>query len=42
MNEIPRIENICDYNSIMGLETLHPLVSVIDMSQVKKDVTYAS
>ena len=36
MNEIPRVENICDYNSIMGLETLHPLVSVIDMSKSKR------
>lgn len=36
MNEIPRIDNICDYNSIMGLETLHPLVSVVDLSKSKR------
>lgn len=32
MEEILRIESICRYNEIMGVETLHPLVSVIDLS----------
>lgn len=36
MNEILKIENICDYNAILGQETLHPLVSVIDMSKSNK------
>lgn len=33
MNEIVRVDNICDYNAFLGQETLHPLVSVIDMSK---------
>ncbi len=32
--QILHIENVCDYNELFGIETLHPLVSVIDMSQV--------
>lgn len=32
--KILNIETISEYNQMMGIETLHPLVSVIDMSQV--------
>ena len=27
------IDTIDDYNKLMGLETLHPLVAVVDVSQ---------
>lgn len=33
MEEITKIETIHQYNEYMGVETLHPLVSVVDMSQ---------
>ena len=41
MDNLMRFETISDYNTIFGIETLHPLVSVIDMSKVepKHDVT---
>ncbi len=32
-NRIVNIESVSEYNDILGIETLHPLVSVIDMSQ---------
>ena len=32
MDKIIHIENIFQYNERVGVETLHPLVSVIDMS----------
>ncbi len=35
MDEILRIENVSQYNAMMGQETLHPLVSVVDFSKVK-------
>ena len=36
MNEkIIRLDTVADYNNIFGLETLHPLVSVVDLSQAK-------
>lgn len=35
MGEILRIENVSQYNAILGQETLHPLVSVVDFSKVK-------
>ena len=28
------IENVFEYNDLLGVETLHPLVSVIDLSLV--------
>ncbi len=34
-NELLNIETITEYNDMLGVETLHPLVSVIDLSQVK-------
>lgn len=33
MNNIVRFENVASYNEFMGVETLHPLVSVIDFSK---------
>lgn len=33
MEEITKIETIHQYNEYMGVETLHPLVSVVDMSK---------
>lgn len=33
MNEIVKIENVSQYNSMFGLETFHPLVSIIDFSK---------
>ena len=35
MDEILRLENISHYNTLVGQETLHPLVSVIDFSKMK-------
>ena len=35
MDEILKLENISQYNSMRGAETYHPLVSVIDMSKAK-------
>lgn len=34
MNDIARIDHVFDYNDALGCETLHPLVSVIDFSEV--------
>ena len=33
--EIQNIKTIFEYNDILGIETLHPLVSVIDLSKAK-------
>lgn len=33
MNDITKIETIHQYNEYMGVKTLHPLVSVVDMSK---------
>jgi len=35
MNEISRINTITEYNNFIGQETLHPLVSIIDFSQIE-------
>jgi AraC-like DNA-binding protein len=35
MDEILKLENISQYNSMRGVETYHPLVCVIDMSKAK-------
>jgi AraC family transcriptional regulator, transcriptional activator of pobA len=35
MDEILKLENISQYNSMRGIETYNPLVSVIDMSKAK-------
>ena len=36
MDEIIRIETIDQYDQLFGLETLHPLVNVIDFSKATK------
>ena len=40
MDEINRIETIDQYDQLFGLETLHPLVNVIDFSKATKTVEY--
>lgn len=35
MDKIVMLENVSQYNALMGQETLHPLVSVIDFSKVQ-------
>ncbi|MTK53904.1 helix-turn-helix domain-containing protein [Paludibacter sp.] len=36
MDELTRIEDISKYNAMLGLETFHPLVAVIDFSKSKQ------
>lgn len=33
MEELIRLDNVEDYNRLFGLKTLHPLVSVVDLSE---------
>lgn len=33
MEELIRLDNVEQYNRLYGLETLHPMVSVIDLSR---------
>lgn len=41
MKDILRLDAVTDYNNIVGVETLHPLVSVIDLSKTEVyDQTY--
>jgi AraC-like DNA-binding protein len=35
MNEIIKINTIAEYNKLIGVETLHPLVSVVDFEKVE-------
>jgi AraC-like DNA-binding protein len=35
MDEILKLENISEYNTMRGMETLHPLVSVYELSKMK-------
>lgn len=35
MDEIMKLENISQYNLLRGIETLHPLVSVFELSEMK-------
>lgn len=35
MNEILKLDTITQYNALRGVETLHPLVTVVDMSKAK-------
>lgn len=35
MNDITNINSVTEYNNMLGQETLHPLVSVIDFSKLK-------
>lgn len=36
MEEILKMDHVCQYNELMGQETLHPLVSVIDFSKANQ------
>lgn len=40
MDEITKLETIDQYDQLFGLETLHPLVNVIDFSKATKTVEY--
>lgn len=33
MEEVIKLDSVDKYNKLFGLETLHPLVSVVDLSQ---------
>jgi AraC family transcriptional activator of pobA len=35
IEEIIKIESVTQYNAIRGVETLHPLISVVDFSKTK-------
>lgn len=35
-NKLLNVETVAQYNEMLGVETLHPLVSVIDMSKAKR------
>lgn len=35
MNEISKINTVTEYNNLVGIETLHPLVSIIDFTKVE-------
>lgn len=35
MHEIIKLESVQEYNKLLGTETLHPLVSVVDFSELK-------
>ena len=35
MNDIVKIKSVTEYNKLVGQETLHPLVSMIDFSKTK-------
>lgn len=40
MDEIVKIESISQFNEMMGLETLHPLVSVVDLEKMNPSKPY--
>ena len=40
MESIIKLENVDQYNSLYGLETLHPLISVIDLTKATKIVNH--
>lgn len=40
MNQIINLENVDQYNSLYGIETLHPLVSVVDLTKATKVVNH--
>ena len=35
MEEIVKLESIAQYNNMRGVETLHPLITVLDLSKAK-------
>lgn len=40
MNQIVKLNNVDQYNSLYGLETLHPLVSVVDLTKATQKVNH--
>ncbi|WP_294476436.1 AraC family transcriptional regulator [uncultured Bacteroides sp.] len=40
MDKIIKLENVDQYNSLYGLETLHPLVSIVDLTKATKTVNH--
>lgn len=40
MDQIIKLENVDQYNDLYGLETLHPLVSIIDLTKATKRVNH--
>lgn len=40
MDKVIMLENVDQYNSLYGLETLHPLVSVVDLTKATKSVNH--
>lgn len=40
MDKVIKLENVNQYNELYGLETLHPLVSVIDLTKATKTVNH--
>lgn len=40
MNKIIKLEGVDQYNSLYGLETLHPLVSVVDLTKATKSINH--
>jgi len=41
MDEIFNLSNVDQYNKLYGLETLHPLVSVVDLNKATRQMKYA-
>ena len=35
MDEVIKIDTVDQYNKLFGLETLHPLVSIVDLSKAE-------
>ena len=40
MDKLIKLENVHPYNELYGLETLHPLISVIDLTKATKTVNH--
>ena len=40
MDRVIKLDNVDHYNSLYGLETLHPLVSVVDLTKATKSVNH--
>ena len=40
MNQIIKLDSVDQYNGLYGLETLHPLVSVVDLTKATKSINH--
>lgn len=40
MNQIIKLDSVDQYNGLYGLETLHPLVSVVDLAKATKSINH--